>query len=784
MERTFHILHLEQNLKDAELIGNAVQKALPNAIVNHVSDKVSFLNELKNKKYELVILNFVVTGIKGLEATKWALSINPDLHVIYVMPAKSELNEVELLNEGVTDYVYKDNLDKIPFAVMRALKCIDDAKLMKVKEEQIRQSKAFKESILNALSTHIAVIDEDGVIVETNHAWNEFAEKHGEKNLSGIPVGSNYFDSLREFESDSDSSTSLVDNIVKVINGEYGYFYHDYPNHLPQKERWYTMRVTPRLDKKGAVISHSNITDRIVIEKKFRDRERDFRSITENAPNHIVKINKRLQIQYVNRDVFDTPKDQLIGTSVFDVIDPKNHDLVKSKIEEVFETGNSTFLHAYRNREGEQPMYIGTTFGPILNDKGEVESIIAILRDLTEEHKDKELLKMSEQKYRGIFEGLTEGIMHTDKVGKIISVNPGFCKMLGYSKNEIIGKIGYNKLHEPEVGNRLKQKLKHRAKGNAGQYEACFLRKNGEKIWTQVSASPQFDKEGEFVGVMSIIINITERKRAEVEAIKMKELFTQELENKVLARTKELEQARIELAKSLEKEKELSQLKSRFVSTASHQFRTPLSVIQTSMGVLAMQENQMTTEFNANFQRIYSRVKDQIQRMTDLMNDVLILGKINEGNITLRLKEHDLLEISDEVIKSYSVLMETHKIEKVVIGKPYKVKLDKQLFEHALSNFISNALKYSPENSVTGVQIRFDKKHVTIVVKDNGIGIPANDLEHLFDPFFRASNVREVNGTGLGTAIAKEYIELIGGKVSVTSVEGEGSEFTIKLNKN
>jgi PAS domain S-box-containing protein len=415
------------------------------------------------------------------------------------------------------------------------------------------------------------------------------------------------------------------------------------------------------------------------------------------------------------------------------------------------------------------------------------QSFYCIGRDFTERQTIQKRIEESEKRYRGLFQRMNEGLMSSDPNGVILSVNPSLCKMLGYNNDELVGKIGYEFLHKRDTAMRLKQKIKYRKTGKPGLYETAFLHKNGSKVWTNVSATPDYDDEGNFSGVLLIVLDITDRKEAEKTAFEIKEAFTKELELSVTQRTRELEDARKELAISLKKEQELGRLKSRFVSTASHQFRTPLSVIQSNLGVLAMHMDTSTgfkldKELQPKFNKISTRIKNQITRMTDLMNDVLILVKINDGNITLRLMRQPILPICQDILDNHNYLNHEEPNIVKVKGEPVELKFDKQLFSHAFSNLVSNAFKYSKELDIPKVLVEFHEEHTEIKVSDTGIGIPEEELPHLFEPFYRATNVKEYSGTGLGTAIAKEYIELIGGTISVKSQLGKGTEFIIILN--
>lgn len=386
----------------------------------------------------------------------------------------------------------------------------------------------------------------------------------------------------------------------------------------------------------------------------------------------------------------------------------------------------------------------------------------------------------SEKRYRGLFEKMNEGLLLSCPEGSIKMVNPSFSKMLEYSEDELIGKIGYDILVDSSVRSEILDKVESRRNGKSEQYELDLITKSGKTIHTQISASPHYNSNGEFVGIMSIITNITGRKKAEKENRKMKEAFMRKLEIEVSERTSELAMAKIELQKSLAKEKELNELKSRFVSTASHQFRTPLTVINSCLAILAMYEDKMGEEFKLIFNSNYTRIQSQINRMTGVMNDVLIIGKINTGNIKPVFGRIDLVELCTAIAESYNqIQMDGRQMELVVEGDPYSVLLDASLIEHSISNFVSNAFKYSENCAPPMLKIYFGKEEVMVTVKDFGCGIPEKELSNLFDPFFRASNVDDVQGTGLGTTIAKDYIELNGGAVEVHSEINVGSEFII-----
>lgn len=372
-----------------------------------------------------------------------------------------------------------------------------------------------------------------------------------------------------------------------------------------------------------------------------------------------------------------------------------------------------------------------------------------------------------------------DAIISTDLLLNVVSWNSGAEKLLGYSSEEMLGEsaIRLCPIYLEEKHDVLIRSIQM---GNLVQsYETTQIKKDGTQIQVNMSLFPLISDTGEVCGVSSILRDITEQK----EAVEMKAKFTRNLEIKVSDRTAELQRAKNDLAISLEKEKELGELKSRFVATASHQFRTPLTVIQSNMGILAMQQDVMDDVLKVSFEKAYDRIKKQIGRMTSLMDDVLILGKMNSGGITARTQLIDLIELCTEVSNNYNQIQEDGRsIKFEQTGTPTLVALDSKQMEHVISNLLSNALKYSPQEKSPILSLIYSKSKVVISVKDEGMGIPEKDLKNLFEPFYRASNVGEITGTGLGSTIAKEYVELNGGKISVKSTINIGSEFIIEFN--
>jgi signal transduction histidine kinase len=257
------------------------------------------------------------------------------------------------------------------------------------------------------------------------------------------------------------------------------------------------------------------------------------------------------------------------------------------------------------------------------------------------------------------------------------------------------------------------------------------------------------------------------------------------LESTVIQRTTELQKTLVELeaskehlTKSLEKEKEVNDLKSRFVSMASHEFRTPLSTVLSSISLLA---KYSTTEDQPKRDKHIDRIKSSVKTLTDILNEFLSLGKIEEGKVEVKSELIDVSEFINSITNEMNVLLKPGQEIKYEHSGNTSTYTDSSLLKHVLINLISNAIKFSPENANILISCKVDNENTTIKITDQGMGIPMADQIHLFERFFRATNATNIQGTGLGLHIVGRYIEILNGNISYESELEKGSTFKIVL---
>ena len=241
----------------------------------------------------------------------------------------------------------------------------------------------------------------------------------------------------------------------------------------------------------------------------------------------------------------------------------------------------------------------------------------------------------------------------------------------------------------------------------------------------------------------------------------------------------ELQVAKEIVSKSLEKEKELNQLKSRFVSMASHEFRTPLSSIQLSASLI---EKYQLQDDGTNISKHVIKIKNSVGNLTTILDDFLSLERLEAGKIETTFTEFDIVKLSEEITEEMQMMAK--KDQHIIYqhtGLHSKVLLDQNLLRNCIINLISNAIKYSGENTFIEFNTELSDKECIVTVSDNGIGIPETDHKHLFEPFFRANNIGNIPGTGLGLNIIMRYVNLMGGNVNFTSLPNQKTIFSLKF---
>lgn len=375
--------------------------------------------------------------------------------------------------------------------------------------------------------------------------------------------------------------------------------------------------------------------------------------------------------------------------------------------------------------------------------------------------------------FEALFNNAAIGIIMVNPNGDIELVNRFAGTQFGYEPEELKGKKietliprRYKERHEEHRSNFHRQNPHSRPMGTG--MDLSGLRRDGSEFPVEVSLSI-FKNEG-LEYAIAFVSDITIRKRSEDALVQL----NAELEQIVHDRTRSLKDA-------LEKEKDLGELKSRFVTMASHQFRTPLSTILSSAYLVKQYKE---SEDQSKRERHIDRITSSVNLLTEILNDFLSVGKIEEGRILVRNSRIQLPDWMD------TVLTELRSITKPGQQLNYQheggssVYLDLALLKQIVQNLVANAIKFSPEQKPIEIWTSLSGNYFSLSVRDRGIGISDEDQKQLFQRFFRGANATNIQGTGLGLHIVSKFAELMQGEISCSSEAGEGSTFTVRFSIN
>jgi PAS domain S-box-containing protein len=405
---------------------------------------------------------------------------------------------------------------------------------------------------------------------------------------------------------------------------------------------------------------------------------------------------------------------------------------------------------------------------------------------------------VTSEAYREIFQSMSEGIIMVNESGEIALANPVAEQLFGFGRGELTGVTLESLLPERYRKGHVKFRQAfncdpHPRRMGFGR-DLMALRRDGTEFPVEISLS-YTQVQGDIL-VMAFISDISQRKLVEDALRKSEEqliVYAAELEKKVELRTDALNQtivkleqevserkkAEEEVRRSFERERELNELKSKFVSIASHEFRTPLSTVMSSVSLIKQYKDRQ--EYDKQDKHI-NRVKSSVNQLTQILNDFLSLGKLEEGKVEIQSDPIILQSFLDEIKEEVqSFLKDGQTVTTACPPDLDEIWTDTRTLRNILYNLISNASKYSDAGKQVHVSAESKNSRVFFYVTDEGIGIPADDQKHLFDRFFRASNAGNIQGTGLGLHIVKRYVDLISGEVSFTSTYGKGSTFYFSI---
>ncbi len=620
-------------------------------------------------------------------------------------------------------------------------------------ERIIKESETKFRSIVEQSIDGIMLIDESGIIVE----WNNALER-----ITGLSKMNTIGKSLTDIDFNpkpggvfSGRKYGLIDIVQEIIEKKgTKNFNKPFEDELSKKDGSIISLqsiVYPIITDKGIMIG-SVIRD-ITEKKKIEKQNMVFNRAIESSASGVVIFDLNYNVQYVNKSLV-----KILGAS-----DPND---ILGKIGLKFagddENNITKNLNDFRQKgEWLGEIKIKCVNGGLLDaelnssfvrdEQGNPIYILGIITDITARKESEDALKNSEQRYRFVVDNIKEVIFQTDAEGNWLFLNHAWEETTGFSVKDSIGKQFLNYVHPED----REKNNKEFGKLICFEKEYCrhvvrYLTKNGNFKWIEVFARLTFDEKGMINGTSGSLYDITEKVLAEEE---MKE--------------------------NLKKERELSELKSRFVSTVSHEFRTPLTSILASAELILRYNNKWSDDKKIT---TIQRIQNSALFMNEMVGGVLDLNRAESGRVVYSPKQLELIQFLREVFdEAIPLAGEKHNLVFSSGEEKLNGFFDEKMLRSVIINLLSNAIKYSPGGGKIELKIEREGNFTDIYVSDNGMGIPEEDKNNLFLPFFRAKNIGNISGTGLGLSIVKKSLELQNGKITFSSETGKGTTFKVTL---
>lgn len=402
-----------------------------------------------------------------------------------------------------------------------------------------------------------------------------------------------------------------------------------------------------------------------------------------------------------------------------------------------------------------------------------------------------QVFNQSSNIFQLLTEAISEGIVVVDENQCIVATNQWIDSLFGYTEDELVGKplnilipSEYHHGHKKH----FKDFMEKSSKRQMGHGRDLFgVKKDGTQFPVEAGLNP-FILDGKTY-VMALVIDVSIRKEQEKEIQELNE----SLERKIEKRTLELQQtvenlkneivrreeAENKMKESLRKERELSDLKTKFLSLVSHEFKTPLSGISTSatlLGKYTLEDQQDKRD------KHIKTIQNKIKFLNNILDDFLSIERMESGKVNYKYSIFPISKVINEVVYDANMLLkENQKINYPEGIDDIIIEFDEKILELALTNLVNNAIKYSSENSTIDITVRRQDKNLMIQVSDEGMGIPENEQKFIFNRYFRAENALLNQGTGIGLNIVKNHLENLGGAINFTSEENKGSNFFVTI---
>lgn len=573
-------------------------------------------------------------------------------------------------------------------------------------------------------------------------------------------------DSFETFESllhpsDKEIVLQVLDPYMKIGVGTYECEYRI--RNKEGKYLWVLTRANVNFSENGIplqfVATNTDITSRIEYKRKLAQSEANYKRLISSIHEIIFEIDQKGVITFLN-DAWERhlllKVDKTVGTEASKYIHPDDRA-----------TGNKIFQLKYDGEDvihkteelkfiaaNGKSVWMEVHASVIFNESHELQGVKGTLINIEERKRVEIENKASENKLARISENISDLIAEIDENGNYLFISNAVRGMVGKNPDEFIGRNAILDIH-PEDHKRIKANLFDQLLNGAKRVVEQFRVRmaEGGYIWIESVLQPLISASG---------------KRTFIAATR-----------DISARRKVEEEMKL----ALQKEKELNELKSRFITMTSHEFRTPLSSIKSSVELLEMYAEDLGDRFIKPFEKHFGKITTQVGRINNLLKNIDTLGKIESMEMPFNPVNQNLVEFIQAIINEQIVReFPDRKVNLKITGDSRVLIFDPSLFDNLICNVLKNALLYSQDKDVE-CELVFEEEGFTVVISDHGMGIPEDEMSHLFTSFFRAKNIVNLNipGNGLGLVIAKRIVDIHHGEIKIESEENVGTKVSIQI---
>jgi PAS domain S-box-containing protein len=475
--------------------------------------------------------------------------------------------------------------------------------------------------------------------------------------------------------------------------------------------------------------------------------------------------------------------EDLVGRTDHDFLPRDEADQIRAMDLHILRTGEEKlFEEEITGQDGSMRILVTHKRRITLPGAGQLAHfVMAEIEDVTDLRNAEHVLRASEEHHRSLIELHPQTPWVANAAGEIIEVGLEWEQFSGRTVGDACGHGWMDSVHPDDLP-RMVESWEHSiGTGTRLDIECRLLTRSGGHRWYRSRAAPKIGKDGEILRWYGLLEDIHDRQTA-LQALMESDRILREhrakLEKLVEARTAEVNEKNAELARLLQQEREVNALQRRFVAMVSHEFRTPLTIIDAAAQRLVRHKETPSPAYLAEKSM---QIKGSVARMVELMESILAAGRLETGVVIVNKRPCSLVDVVENCVRRRQEISATHRIHLEIADVPNVIEADPDALDRVFSNLLSNAVKYAPSDPDIHVRAWRQDGFVYVSVRDTGIGMDAEDLPRLFEPYFRAQSATGIAGTGLGLNIVREIVELHGGKIGVESAAGKGSTFIVSV---